>query len=202
VKKTTTHYQHPLALVEATRIGAGTRIWAFAHVMKGAVIGKDCNVGDHAFIESGVKIGNGVTIKNGVAVWEGVTVGDFAFLGPNCVFTNDLRPRSPRFPRGQMRYKDKTWLSKTKVGTGASIGANATIVCGVTIGDYAMIGAGSVVTHDVPAHALWLGVPGRLAGFVCECGDELAFHAKTGEARCTKCRLRFGLKRGRVAGDR
>ena len=200
VKKTAAkHYQHPLALVESTRIGEGTRIWAFAHVMKGAVIGNDCNVGDHAFVESGAKIGNGVTIKNGVAVWEGVTVGDFAFLGPNAVFTNDLRPRSPRFPGGKRRYEDKTWLAKTKIGKGAIIGANATIVCGVTIGDFAMIVAGTVVTKDVPAHALWIGVPGKLAGFVCECGDELMFNDKTGDASCKACRLKFALKRSKAA---
>lgn len=191
------HYQHPQALVESTRIGAGTRIWAFAHVMHGAVIGKDCNVGDHAFVESGARIGRGVTIKNGVMVWEGVTVGDFAFLGPNCVFTNDLRPRSPRFPGGKIRYQTKAWVSETRVGTGASIGANATIVCGVHIGAFAMIGAGAVVTHDVAPHTLMLGVPARAAGYVCECGEALVF--VNGKAACAVCGTRFIERRGRVS---
>jgi UDP-2-acetamido-3-amino-2,3-dideoxy-glucuronate N-acetyltransferase len=187
------HYQHPLALVETDRIGAGTRVWAYAHVMNGAHIGRDCNIGDHAFVEAGARIGNGVTIKNGVAIWEGVTLHDFVFAGPNAVFTNDLRPRSPRFPGGKLRYTSKSWLSKTNVKRGASIGANATVVCGVTIGEFAMIGAGAVVTKNVPAHALWLGVPGKLAGYVCECGERLAF--KEDKARCNACRTRF-IKRG------
>lgn len=182
-------YQHPNAIVDSKRIGAGTRVWAFAQVMNGAVIGKDCNIGGHAFIEAGAKIGNGVTVKNGVAVWEGVTVDDFAFLGPNAVFTNDLRPRSPRFPGGKIRYQTKAWVSKTRVGKGASIGANATVVCGTKIGAFAMIGAGAVVTHDVPAHTLMLGVPARPAGFVCECGDELVFRA--GKAKCPQCGAQY-----------
>lgn len=195
--KAPVHYQHPLALVESTSIGKGTRVWAFAHVMKGAKIGQDCNIGDHAFVESGARIGNGVTIKNGVAVWEGVTLEDFTFAGPNAVFTNDLRPRSPRFPGGKVRYKDKSWLGKTRVKRGASIGANATVVCGVTIGEFAMIGAGAVVSKNVPAHALWLGVPGKLAGHVCECGEKLTFTDAT--ARCKACGTDFVMSRLRVS---
>lgn len=191
------HYQHPLALVESTRIGAGTRIWAFAHVMHGAHIGRDCNIGDHAFVESGARLGNGVTVKNGVAIWEGVTLDDFVFAGPNAVFTNDLRPRSPRFPGGKVRYASKSWLARTKVKRGASIGANATIVCGVTIGEFAMIGAGAVVTANVPPHALWLGVPGKLAGHVCECGEKLVFADE--KARCKSCGAKFVKRRGRVS---
>jgi len=195
--KAPAHFQHPLALVESTRIGAGTRVWAFAHVMKDAHIGRDCNIGDHAFVESGARLGNGVTVKNGVAIWEGVTLHDFVFAGPNVVFTNDLRPRSPRFPGGKLRYQDKSWLGKTDVKRGASLGANATIVCGVTIGEFAMIGAGAVVTRNVPPHALWLGVPGKLAGYVCECGEKLTFKDDT--ARCKSCGSKFAKRRGRVA---
>jgi acetyltransferase-like isoleucine patch superfamily enzyme len=198
--KSPAHFQHPLALVESTRIGAGTRVWAFAHVMKDAHIGRDCNIGDHAFVESGARLGNGVTVKNGVAIWEGVTLHDFVFAGPNVVFTNDLRPRSPRFPGGKRRYKDKSWLGKTDVKRGASLGANATIVCGVTIGEFAMIGAGAVVTRNVPPHALWLGVPGTLAGYVCECGEKLAF--KDDKARCKACGTKFTKRRDRVARAR
>ncbi len=191
------HYQHPNALVDpSAKIGEGTRVWAFAQVMKDVRIGKDCNIGGQAFIESGAKIGNGVTVKNGVCVWEGVEIADFAFLGPNCVFTNDLRPRSPRFPGGKIRYQTKAWLAKTKIGTGASIGANATIVCGHSVGAFAMIGAGAVVTTNVPAHTLMLGVPARPAGFVCECGDALVFTA--GKATCGQCGARFTERRGKV----
>lgn len=190
------YFVHPNALVETTRIGEGTRVWAFAHVMKGATIGRDCNVGDHAFIEAGARVGHGVTIKNGVTIWEGVTIADQAFLGPCVVFTNDLRPRSPRARSAGTRYRTKDWLVRTKVGKGASLGANATIVCGVTIGEYAMVGAGSVVTADVPAHALWLGVPGRLSGHVCECGQSLTFVDDA--ARCRPCRINYVMRRGKV----
>jgi len=191
------YFAHPNALVETTRIGEGTRVWAFAHVMKGATIGRDCNVGDHAFIEAGARVGHGVTIKNGVTIWEGVTVGDQAFLGPCVVFTNDLRPRSPRARSAAARYRTKDWLVRTKVGKGASLGANATVVCGVRIGEYAMVGAGAVVTADVPAYALWLGVPGRLAGYVCECGKSLTFVEDA--ARCRPCRIDYVLRRGKVS---
>jgi UDP-2-acetamido-3-amino-2,3-dideoxy-glucuronate N-acetyltransferase len=161
-------------LVESAAIGQGTRIWAFAHVLKGARVGRHCNIGDHCFIEGGARIGNNVTVKNGVAVWEGVVVRDNAFIGPFAVFTNDLVPRSPRFPGAAMRYESKAWLSRTVLEEGASIGANATILCGLRIGRFAMIAAGAVVTRDVPPHALMVGVPARQAAWVCECGTRLA----------------------------
>jgi UDP-2-acetamido-3-amino-2,3-dideoxy-glucuronate N-acetyltransferase len=186
-------FQHPAALVETRQIGAGTRIWAYAHVMKGAKIGKQCNIGDHCFIEPGVRVGDGVTIKNGVSLWEGVTLADFVFVGPHAAFTNDLRPRSPRFPGAAVRYESKSWVGKTHVGRGATIGANATIVCGIRIGAFAMIGAGAVTTKDVPEHALWLGVPGKLSGFVCECGEKLKIAGK--RATCPLCRKRY-IRRG------
>lgn len=158
---------HPKALCESDAIGEGTRVWAFAHVMPGARIGARCNIGEGVFVEGKVVLGDDVTVKNAVAIWDGVTVGDEAFLGPCCAFTNDLRPRSGRFKRDP-----STWLP-TQVGRGASIGANATIVCGVTIGEWAMVAAGSVVTKDVSAYALVLGVPARRAGWVCRCGERL-----------------------------
>src|SRR5262249_4912735 len=145
-------FVHERALCESTEVGARTRIWASAHVMQGARVGTDCNIGECAFIEKGAVIGNRVTVKNAVLVWDGVTVEDEVFLGPNMVFTNvrdlrrALRPRPEDF-------------QPTRVRHGAAIGANATIVCGVTIGERALVGAGSVVTTDVPAYALVVGNP-------------------------------------------
>lgn len=159
-------FVHPTALVESDQVGDGTRVWAYAHIMKGAVVGVDCKVGDHAFIESGSVLGDRVTVKNGCLIWHGVTLADEVFVGPGVVFTNDMTPR--------VRYQTgpEDWL-ETKVGTGVSIGANSTIVCGITIGKNAMIGAGSVVTRDVPTHALVVGNPAHQAGWVCECGGRL-----------------------------
>jgi acetyltransferase-like isoleucine patch superfamily enzyme len=158
---------HPLALVESDFVGPDTRIWAYAHVMKGARVGARCNLGEGVFVEGEVVIGNDVTIKNGVAVYNLVTIEDEAFLGPHCVFTNDLRPRSGRFKRPAESF------APTRVGRGATIGANATIVCGNQIGDYAMVAAGAVVTKDVPPHVLAAGVPARAIGFVCACGERM-----------------------------
>src|SRR5208337_776160 len=158
-------FAHPQSLVETQDVGSGTRIWAFAHVMKGVRLGANCNVGEHCYLESGVVVGDDVVIKNGVALWEGVTVENRAFLGPNCVFTNDLYPRS----------KVVNNRVQTVIREGASIGANATILCGHEIGRYSLIGAGSVVTHDVPDFALVTGNPARLKGYVCRCGERLSF---------------------------
>jgi UDP-2-acetamido-3-amino-2,3-dideoxy-glucuronate N-acetyltransferase len=167
---------HSHALVETDRIGAGTRVWAFAHVMEGATVGADCNLGDHVFVESGVAIGNGVTLKNGVAVYRGVHLADGVFVGPNAVFTNDRRPRS----RG-------AWtLEATRIEEGATIGANATIRCGITIGRYAFVAAGAVVTADVAAHALVAGNPARRRGWVCRCGRDLRAEA-AGAFACEAC---------------
>src|SRR3954463_180374 len=137
------YFVHPQGICESTRIGAGTRIWAFAHVLPGAVVGKDCNLCDHTFIENDVVIGDRVTIKCGVQVWDGVRLEDDVMVGPNATFTNDL------FPRSKHSFK----LQPTIVRRGASIGANATILCGITIGEGAMVGAGTVVTADVPDRA-------------------------------------------------
>lgn len=165
---------HEKALVETSSIGAGTRIWAFAHVMPDVCVGEECNICDHAFVESGVRIGKGVTIKNNVLVWKGVELADYTFIGPNVVFTNDLRPRSSRMPLMKERglFKDE-WLVKTVVEEGVSIGANATIVAGVILGRYCMVGAGSVVTKDVEPHALVMGNPARIVGFVDEAGERV-----------------------------
>lgn len=145
-------FVHPLALCESPDIGAGTRIWAFAHVMPRANIGAECNIGDHVFVENDVTVGNRVTVKNGVQVWDGVELQDDVFIGPNVTFTNDPFPRSRQRPEVYPR---------TVVRKGASIGANATILPGVIIGERALVGAGSVVTRDVPADTVVFGNPAR-----------------------------------------
>ncbi|MCX8053658.1 MAG: WxcM-like domain-containing protein [Armatimonadetes bacterium] len=147
---------HPNAIVESKKIGAGTRIWAFAHILPGAVIGKDANICDHVFIENDVVIGDRVTIKCGVQIWDGVRIEDDVFIGPNATFTNDLFPRSKRYPEKFL---------ETIVRKGASIGANATILPGLTIGRNAMVGAGAVVTMDVPPNAIVVGNPARIKGY-------------------------------------
>lgn len=143
---------HPLSDVQSSSIGKGTRIWQYCVVLKGAVIGEDCNICSHVMIESEVVIGDRVTIKSGVQVWDGVQLMDDVFIGPNVTFTNDLFPRSKVVPES---------FSRTRVEKGASIGANATLLAGVTIGEKAMIGAGSVVTRSVPPGELWVGNPAR-----------------------------------------
>jgi acetyltransferase-like isoleucine patch superfamily enzyme len=151
-------FVHDRGLVEpGARIGAGTRIWAFAHVLGGAVIGRDCNICDQTFIENDVRIGDRVTIKCGVQIWDGVRLEDDVFVGPNATFTNDLFPRSKEYPEK---------FTETFVRRGASIGANATILAGRTIGEYAMVGAGAVVTKDVPPYAIVAGNPATVRGFV------------------------------------
>ncbi|RYZ65351.1 MAG: isomerase [Proteobacteria bacterium] len=150
-------FTHEKAIVESTKVGEGTRIWAFAHVLPGAVIGRDVNICDHVFIENDVQIGDRVTIKCGVQLWDGVRVENDVFIGPNVTFTNDPFPRSKCHPET---------FSPTVVREGASIGANATILPGITVGTKAMIGAGAVVTRDVPPHAIVVGNPARIKGYV------------------------------------
>lgn len=147
-------------------IGEGTRIWHFCHIQSGARIGDGCSLGQNVNISRNVIIGNGVKIQNNVSVYEGVEIEDNVFCGPSCVFTNDLTPRA-QFPKGSGNYK------KTLVKKAASIGANATIVCGITVGEYAMVAAGAVVTKDVPNYALVMGIPAAMAGWICECGGRL-----------------------------
>ena len=151
---------------EGVRIGDNTKIWFFCHVQKDAVIGDNCSLGQNVNVANNVRIGNGCRIQNNVSIYEGVELEDDVFCGPSCVFTNDLTPRA-KYPKGPAGYK------KTHVGRGASIGANATVVCGHNIGPWAMIASGAVVTKNVPAHALMAGVPAKCIGWVCECGEVL-----------------------------
>ncbi len=151
------HYQHPQAIVETKSIGKGTRVWAFAHILPGAVIGSECNICDHVFIENKVTVGDRVTIKSGVQLWDGVILEDDVFVGPNATFTNDPFPRSRQHPAE---------CPKTHVRMGASIGANATILPGLTIGQNTMVGAGAVITRDVPPNAIVVGNPARITGYV------------------------------------
>ncbi len=161
------------------KIGQGTKIWHFCHIQSGVVIGKNCSLGQNVNISNNVKIGNRVKIQNNVSVYEGVELEDEVFCGPSCVFTNDLTPRAG-YPKGRKHYK------KTLVKKGATIGANATIVCGHNLGEWCMVAAGAVVTKDVPAHALMAGIPARQIGWVCECGQRLEQ-----ELFCLNCGKRY-----------
>ena len=167
-------------MCDSSEVGPGTRVWAYAHILQGASVGANCNICDHVFVENGVHVGDNVTVKNGVLLFTGVTVEDDVFLGPGCVFTNDLRPRAA------IKRPVSDFLP-TVVRRGASVGANATIVCGNEIGRFALIAAGSVVARDVPAHALVAGNPARLKGWVCECAEKLG-----SDLEC-RCGLRYSL---------
>jgi acetyltransferase-like isoleucine patch superfamily enzyme len=187
---------HPSAIVETGQIGEGTRIWAYTHVMSDVSIGSDCNIGEHCFVESGATIGRQVTIKNGNMIWEGVHLADGVFVGPQVVFTNDLYPRSPRLPQVKRRYADRAWLKPTVIREGASVGAGAVILAGVTLGEFCLVGAGSIVTKSLPSHALAVGRPARVRGWVCQCGQPLVF--VNGAASCGGCELQFAKAGGGV----
>jgi len=169
---------HPAALCETDQVGPRTRIWAFAHLLPGAVVGADCNICDHVFIEGGARLGDRVTVKNACLIWDGVEIGDEVFVGPRVTFTNDLRPRIGfAVPAGE--------YVRTTVRQGATLGANVTVLCGVTVGRYAMAGAGAVISRDVPDHVMVLGVPARPVGWVCVCGRSL------GDDLACSCGRRF-----------
>lgn len=187
------YYAHDTAVIdEPVDIGAGTRIWHFSHVMSGARIGSGCTIGQNVFVGATAGIGNNVKIQNNVSVYEGVEIEDDVFCGPSCVFTNVIRPRSA-FPRSDRNF------DKTLVRRGVTIGANATIVCGVTIGEHAFIGAGSVVTTNVPAYALYVGNPARHRGWVCRCGENLEVATGVEETACSVCATRYSTAGGTVS---
>lgn len=173
-------FVHPTSVVDdGVKIGEGTKIWYFCHIQSEAVIGMNCTLGQNVNISNNVKVGNGCKIQNNVSLYEGVELEDDVFCGPSCVFTNDLTPRA-KYAKGREAYK------RTLIKQGASIGANATVVCGHTVGKWALIGAGAVVTSNVPAHALMLGVPAKRKGWVCECGELLQE-----ELICVKCGRKY-----------
>lgn len=184
------YYVHPSAIIDAPcTIGEGTKIWHFSHIMSNCVIGERCNIGQNVVISPEVVLGNNVKIQNNVSVYTGVTCDDDVFLGPSCVFTNVINPRSGVNRRGQ--------YDKTHVGKGASIGANATIVCGHDIGAYAFIGAGAVVTKTVPAYALVVGNPAKQIGWMSEYGHRLSFNEE-GIAVCEESGQQYQLNQNRV----
>jgi UDP-2-acetamido-3-amino-2,3-dideoxy-glucuronate N-acetyltransferase len=189
-KDNLSYFAHETAVVDlGCAIGAGTKIWHFSHIMPNCVIGERCNVGQNVVISPEVVLGKNVKIQNNVSIYTGVTCDDDVFLGPSCVFTNVINPRSA--------VNRKAEYAKTHVGKGASIGANATIVCGHDIGAYAFIGAGAVVTKTVPAYALVVGNPARQLGWMSECGLRLHFDAN-GEATCPESNEKYRLSNGIV----
>jgi UDP-2-acetamido-3-amino-2,3-dideoxy-glucuronate N-acetyltransferase len=184
-------YTHPSAIIdEGCQIGEGTKIWHFSHIMPNCTIGKGCNIGQNVVVSPEVILGNNVKVQNNVSIYTGVTCEDDVFLGPSCVFTNVTNPRSAVNRRGQ--------YSKTTVKKGASIGANATIVCGHDIGEYAFVGAGAVVTKNVPAYALIVGNPAKQIGWMSEYGHRLHFDAE-GIAKCPESGEKYQYEQGKVS---
>ena len=171
---------HPKAIVETNHVGLGTCIWAFTHVLAGARIGAECNIGKHCFVESNVVVGDRVVIKNGISLWNGGRIGNDVFLGPNIVLTNDPNPRA------------KVYLPEpveTHILEGASVGANATLLCGLSIGKYAVVGAGSLVTKSIPDYVLVYGNPASIEGYVCQCASRISFNGAVAE--CAQCGKRY-----------
>lgn len=183
------YFVHETAQVDPpVDIGEQTSIWHFCHIMPGARIGTGCNIGQNVYVDRDVQIGNGCKIQNNVSVYKGVTLEDNVFCGPSMVFTNVINPRA--------FIERKSEFRQTRVRRGATLGANCTIVCGWNVGEYAMIGAGAVVTDDVPAHGLVVGVPGRRIGWVCRCGVRLP--DALGDAACPSCDTRYRIEDERV----
>lgn len=178
-----TYQSHPTAIIDAgAQIGDGTRIWHWVHVCGGARIGKDCSLGQNVFVANDVTVGDNVKVQNNVSIYDAVTLEDDVFCGPSMVFTNVFNPRSSINRKSEYR--------RTLVRRGATLGANCTIVCGVTVGEYAFVGAGAVINRDVPPHALMVGVPARQRGWMCQCGVKLR---GLGKVTCLECGLTYGI---------
>ncbi|HCY35836.1 MAG: N-acetyltransferase [Candidatus Margulisiibacteriota bacterium] len=185
------YFAHESAYIdEPVSIGKGTKIWHFSHIMSGAHIGENCNIGQSVYVGGKAKIGNGVKIQNNVSVYDDVELADYVFCGPSMVFTNDRNPRS--------KYPKTGAYVPTKVGYGASLGANCTVVCGNSIGKWAFIGAGSVITRNVPDFAVVYGNPARIKGWICECGEMLTF--ENGKSECKKCKRLYTKQNETVTG--
>lgn len=179
---------------KGAKIGKGTKIWQNCQILKGAQIGKNCIIGHNCSIYSKAKIGNGAKLESNIDVWDLITLEDYVFVGPSAVFTNDINPRA-KYPKSKYPQYGK-WLP-TLVKTGATIGANATIICGNTIGKWAMVGAGAVVTKDVLDYAVAVGVPAKIIGWICECGNRLEF--KRDKAICEVCKRKYQKKNKMVS---
>ena len=185
------YYKHPSAVIDnPVEIGEGTKIWHFSHICSGVKMGKNCKLGQNVFVQNNVKIGNNCKIQNNVSVYGGVELEEYVFCGPSMVFTNIINPRC-KYPQ---ETADKYY--KTLVREGASLGANSTIVCGITVGRHAFVGAGAVVTKDVPDYALVYGNPAKIKGWICECGMKLAF--ENNNSICGKCGLAYSKEEGVV----
>lgn len=179
---------HTAEISDEAKVGEGTKIWQYCTIMKNVVVGKECNIGQNVFLEAGTQIGDRVKIKNNIAIYSGVTIEDDVFIGPNAVFTNVINPRS--------FIERKSEFRPTIIKKGATIGANATIICGHSIGKYAMIGAGAVVTKDVPDYTLVVGNPAIKVGYVCWCGEQIHFH--NSKAICVSCKKSYEIFKNQV----
>jgi UDP-2-acetamido-3-amino-2,3-dideoxy-glucuronate N-acetyltransferase len=194
-KKEEIVFVHESAVVdEGAEVGPGTRIWHFTHVMSGAQIGKNCRVGQNCFIGSRAVLGDGVKLQNNVSVYDLVTLEENVFVGPSAVFTNDTNPRAA-YPKGGK------WIP-TLVKKGATIGANSTVLCGTTLGRHCLVGAGAVVTKDVPDYAVVVGNPAAVTGWMCECGQKLKFSSEEGMTTCVKCKRTFSKRAERVKEEK
>ena len=188
-------WAHKTAEIEkGAKIKKGTKIWHNCQVLKGAQIGENCKIGHNCFIGSRAKLGNGVKLESNVDVWDLITLGNYVFVGPSAVFTNDINPRA-KYPKKNFPQYGK-WFP-TLVKEGATLGANCTIICGHTIGEWALIGAGAVVANDIPAYAIAYGVPAKVSGWVCECGNKIEF--KNGKATCKICKRKYKKFGNRVS---
>ena len=189
---------HPTAEVsDKAQIGEGSSVWHHAQVREGVKIGMNCIIGKGVYVDAGVPVGDNVKIQNYVSVYHGVAIEDGVFVGPHVCFTNDMRPRAVN-PDGSLKAADDWVLSETRIKMGAALGANSTIRCGITIGDWAMVGSGSVVTRDVPPHGLVYGNPAHLHGFVCACGEIAGKDGQAGEVvtmKCPKCGRTFEVSK-------